>query len=134
MRWWLRILVSLILAPILWQLAGIYLGTTQGGTPDAMVAAAYRTLPKLYLVYTLPAVALLLLLLLADRLLALAGLDLLIVAVAPLLAVLVLLVASRFIADPRLDALYYLAFAYGLVFGLTVREPPRAVPVIRGSP
>ena len=134
MRWWLRVLVPLILAPLVWQMAGVYLGTTQGGTPDAMLAAATKTLPKIYLVYTLPALALLLLLLMADRLLALLGLDLLIVAVAPLVAVLVLLVASRFVADPRLDALYYLAFAYGLVFGLTVREPPRAMTASRGSP
>ena len=126
MNWWLRILVTLVLAPILSQLASIYLGSTQGGAPEALLTAALVALPKVYLVYTLPALALVALFLLpADRLLARVGADLLIVGVAPLLAMLVPLLLSLVSSDPRLDAagLVYLAFAYGLVFGLTIREP-----------
>ena len=86
MRWWLRILVTLVLAPILWQLATSYLGSTQGGSPDALAQAALASLPKIYLIYTLPALAVVVLCLVADRILARLGLDLLIVAVAPAVA------------------------------------------------
>ena len=132
MRWWLRILVTLVLAPILWQLAAVYVGSAQGGALDALITAATTTLPKTYLIYTLPALAVIVIVLLpADRLLALVGADLLVVVVAPL-------VLSGAIHDPRLDAagLRGLAFAYGLVFGLTVREPrttPRRQAATQGS-
>lgn len=130
MRLWLRILVTLVLAPLVWQIGVIYLGTNMGGSPDALATASLTSLPKVYLVYTLPALAVVALLLLpADRLLARIGADLLVVAVAPLLALAVPVVLRLVTGDPRLDvaALDALAFLYGLVFGLTVREPARAV-------
>ncbi len=126
MRWWWRIVVTLVLAPIVWLLAAIYLGTTTGGTADALAKASLASLPKLYLIYNLPALAVIALVLLpVDRLLTSIGADLLIVAVAPILAYLVPVVLSLVIHDPRLDAtaIHGLAFTYGLVFGLTIREP-----------
>ncbi len=128
MRLWHRILITLVLAPLLWQLGAIYLGANTSGAEGAL-AASMTNLPIAYLVYTLPALAIVALLLIpADRLLALIGADLLIVAVAPLLALAVPVVLRLFVDSPRLDAagLDGLAVLYGLVFGLTVREPARA--------
>ena len=129
MRLWLRVLVALVLAPLLWQVGAIYLGANQGGDPADLATKALHLLPEIYLTYTLPALAILALLLVPlDRLLALIGGDLLIVAVAPLVAALVPALLSRVVHNPRLDAagIGWLAVVYGLVFGLTVREPRRA--------
>ena len=133
MRWWWRTVVTLALAPIVWQLASIYLGSTTGRGIDQLATSSLASLPMIYLNYTLPAVALVMVVLLpADRLLSLIGADLMIVVVAPILACGVLVALSRFVTGPRLDALYSLAFAYGLVFGLTVRELPCVAAATRG--
>ena len=128
MRLWLRIVVTLVLAPLLWQAAAVYLGANQGGDAADLATKALRLLPSLYLTYTLPALALVVVLLVPlDRLLALVGADLLIVAVAPLVAALVPTLLALVVHNPRLDAaeIGWLAFVYGLVFGLTLREPLR---------
>lgn len=128
MRLWLRIVVTLVLAPLLWQAAAVYLGANQGGDAADLAMKALHLLPSLYLTYTLPALALVVVLLVPlDRLLALVGADLLIVAVAPLVAALVPTLLALVVHNPRLDAagIGWLAFVYGLVFGLTVREPLR---------
>lgn len=136
MRLWLRVLVSLVLAPLLWQAGAIYLGANQGGDATDLATKALHLLPGLYLTYTLPALAILALLLVPiDRLLALIGADLLIVAVAPLVAALVPMLLALVVHNPRLDAagIGWLAVVYGLVFGLTVREP-RGIVSVKDQP
>ena len=135
-RWWVRVIVTLVLAPIVWRLAAVYLEAAQGGSPEDLLAASAAILPKLYLAYTLPALALIVAALIpAGLLLAPIGADLLIVGVAPLLAVLAPGVLSHVLHDPRLDAagIECLALAYGLVFGLTVREPRRRQGIMRNT-
>ncbi len=130
MRLWLRVVVTLVLAPLIWQAAAIYLGANQGGDPGDLATKSLLLLPSLYLTYTLPALAIVALLLVPlDRLLALVGADLLVVGAAPIVAMLVPTLLGFVIHDPRLHAagIATLAFVYGLVFGLTVREP-RATP------
>ena len=129
MRLWLRVLVTLVLAPLLWQAAAVYLGANQGGDPAVMATKSLHLLPSLYLTYTLPALAVVALVLVpVDRLLALIGADLLVVAVAPVVAALVPALLSHIVHNSRLDAagIGTLALMYGLVFGLTVREPRRS--------
>jgi len=127
-RWWLRIVVTLCLAPLLWQLTRLYIASAQGGLP-ALPEVLLGTL-RIYLLYTLPALAMIAVLLLpADRLLAHLGANLLIVIVAPVLAGLVPVLLSTVIDSPRLHVagLEALALIYGLVFGLTVRERRRGI-------
>ena len=128
MRLWLRVVVTLVLSPLLWQAGAIHLGAAQGGDPKLMAETSMRPLPRLYLTYTLPALAVVVLLLVPiDSLLALFGADLLIVAVAPLVAAMVPPLLSIVVHAPRLDVagIGTLACVYGLVFGLTIREPRR---------
>ena len=135
MRLWLRVVVTLVLAPLIWQAVEIYLGANQGGDPSDLAASSLRMLGTTYLIYSLPALAIIVVLLVPiDRLLALIGADLLVVAVAPLVAGLVPLVLAH--VDPRLDAagIGALAVLYGLVFGLTVREPRRAPAPLKDRP
>lgn len=126
MRWWLRLVLTLVLAPVVWRLAALYLETAQGGDAMDLSVQSGDILLRVYLTYTLPAAALIVLLLTpAEFVLRRLGADLLIVGVAPALAWLVPIVLSHFIRDPRLDAeaVKGLAFIYGLVWGLTIREP-----------
>ena len=124
MRWWLRLIVTLVLAPILWRIVAGYIEANGGGNPSNIVSASTLILGKIYIAYTLPALAVIVVLLIpADFILHRLDLDILIVGVAPLLACAVPLVLARFGIGQGNAGLLGLAFAYGLTWGLTVREP-----------
>ena len=135
MAWWTRLILTLVLAPILWRLVDLYIETQQGGVLADLLVQSGPVLGKVYLAYTLPAAALLLVLLLpADLLLRRLGLDLLIVAVGPLLACAAPIVVERLIGrgSPAQGAgLLGLAFAYGATWALTIREPSRDKGVVQ---
>ena len=137
MTWWARLILTLVLAPILWRAVGGYIETQQGADWAGVLTGSALVLGKVYLAYTIPAaVALLVLLLPADMLLRRLGLDLLIVVVAPLLACAAPIVLERVSgrAPTGQDAgLLGLAFAYGITWALTIREPARDKGVVRPS-
>ena len=127
MAWWVRLILTLVLAPLLWRTVGVYVESQQGGVATDLLAASVPLLGKLYLVDTLPAAAVLLAILLPlDLLLRRLGLDLLVIAVAPLVACSVALVVMRALPDgtgPEGVGPVGLAFAYGATWALTIREP-----------
>ena len=124
MRWWVRLIITLALAPILWQIVEGYLQANAGGNPADLLRGSAALLGKIYIAYTLPALAIVVALLMpADLVLRRLGLAILIVGVAPLLACLVPVVLGRFGVGQDNAGIIGLAFAYGLVWGLTIREP-----------
>ncbi len=126
MRWWLRGLLTLALGPVAWWIGTGYVATQQGATLAQWGGDIPKVLPGVYLVYTLPAVLLCAVLLGVDRLLKLLSLDLFTVLLSPVLAYLLAWLAVRFVPEPHVQAAgaaLPLFAAYGLVWGLTVREP-----------
>ena len=127
MAWWIRLIVTLVLAPLLWRLVTAYVASVQGSDPMDLVKSSGPILLGIYIGYTLPAAAMVAAVLTPVGYgLRRIGADLLIVGVAPLLACLTLIVLALVVKDPRIEAatgLLGLAFAYGLVWGLTIREP-----------
>jgi hypothetical protein len=124
MRWWLRIILTLVLAPILWRLVAGYIAVNAGGSAMDIARGSAVVLGEIYVAYTLPALAIIILLLVpADIVLRRIGVAILIVGVAPLLACLVPLVLARYGIGQDNGGMLGLAFAYGLVWGLTIREP-----------
>ena len=127
MAWWVRLIVTLVLAPLLWRIAGVYVESQQGGVPADLLVQSVPLLGKLYLTYTLPATAVLLAILLPlGRMFRKLGLDLLMVAVAPLVACAAPLLLGKVlpeVAGTGVSGLLGLAFAYGLTWALTIREP-----------
>lgn len=129
MALWLRLILTLVLGPILWRLLGLYLQANQGPGTDALLQGLGGGLAQAYMNGTFPALVLTVIVLMpATFVLQRLGLDLLIVGLAPLLAWLLPHSISIFVRDPHVRAWFDvpgLAFAYGLVWGLTVREPPQ---------
>ena len=127
MAWWVRLIVTLVLAPLLWRVVGVYVDSQQGGALPDLLRQSATLLGEVYLVYSLPAAAVLLAIMLpVDLLLRRLRLDLLVVLVAPLIACAVPLILRAVVpATARADAsgLLGLAFAYGLTWALTIREP-----------
>ena len=138
MAWWARLILTLVLAPLLWRLVGFYVETQEGAAWGDVLAESGAVLGKVYLACTLPAATLLLVVLApADLMLRRLGLDLLIVVIAPALACAVPILLERLIgaASPAQGSGYLgLAFAYGATWALTVREPSRAKGVVRRRP
>ena len=129
MRTWQRLVLTLVLAPLLWRLVAIYLAN-QGGEPAAdLWQATPALLGKVYLVETIPAFLLLLVLVAMEWGLVRLGLDLLIFVVAPLVAAAIAFGVTSLVHDPRIpEGLLGLFVAYGLVWGLSIREPRPAQP------
>ena len=127
MAWWVRLIVTLVLAPLLWRTDWIYIDSQQGGVFADLLRQSVPLLGKLYLAYTLPAAAVLLAIILpVDLLLRKLGLDLLVVGAAPLIACAVPFVLATVLpgaASTGATGLVGLAFAYGVTWGLTIREP-----------
>ena len=87
MRWWIRLIITLVLAPILWRLVEGYLQANAGGDLSDLLRGSVTMLGKIYIAYTLPALAVIVVLLIpADLVLRRLGLGILIVGLAPLLA------------------------------------------------
>ncbi len=126
MRWWWRLLVTLILAPLLWRLGVAYIASQQGSTWDDLARQSVAILITVYLTFTLPALILCgLVLSLSDAILHRLGLDLMSVLVSPLLGWLVAAAVLAYVREPHVQAAQGaipLAIFYGLVWGLTVRE------------
>ena len=129
MRWWLRVVLTLVLAPLLWRFADAYILNQQGTSWSDLAEQSIPLLGKVYVTFTLPALVLCGgLLALSDLILHRLGLDLLTVIVSPLLAGAVALAIFDLVHDARLEAAQgatVLAVTYGLVWGLTIREPRR---------
>ncbi len=127
MAWWVRLLLTLVLAPLLWRTVGVYVESQQEGTLTDLLAQSGPLLGKLYLTYTLPAAAVLLAILLPlDLLLRRFGLDLLMIGIAPLVACALPLLLEKSLpamVGDESSGLLGLAFAYGLTWALTIREP-----------
>ena len=136
MAWWARLILTLVLAPILWRIVGGYIETQQGADWTGVLTGSGVVLAKIYLAYTIPAAAAVLVLLLPiDLLLRRLGLDLLVVFVAPLLTCALPIVLERVggrVPDQG-AGLLGLAFAYGLTWALTIREPARDKGVVRAG-
>ena len=130
MAWWVRLILTLALAPLLWRVVGVYVESQQGGVATDLLARSVPLLGKLYLTYTVPAAAVLLAILLPlDLLLRRLGLDLLVIGVAPLVACAVPLLLAKALPDAArngVSGLLGLAFAYGITWALTIREPATA--------
>ena len=126
MRWWLRFVLTLVFGPPLWWIAAGYVATQQGGTLMRWWQATPKVLPEVYLFYTLPALLLCALLFGLDRLLKLVSLDLFTVIMSPIVAYALAWAAVHFIPEPHVRAAgsaLPLFVCYGLVWGLTIREP-----------
>ena len=142
MRWWHRLLVTLILAPLLWRLGVCYIASQQGSTWPDLAQQSLGVLLVAFLTFTLPALALCFVLLASDRLLHALGLDLMTVLVSPLIAFGIAWAVLHFVREPHVQAAegaLSLAVFYGLVWGLTIREPRRVRPTgeadtIEGTP
>ena len=128
MRWWLRFVVTLMLGPPFWWTVTGYVATQQGATFSQWLQNLPRILVQVYLIYTLPALLVCVILYGVDRLLKLVSLDLFTVIVSPIVAYALAWAAVRYISEPHVraagSALPLFAF-YGLVWGLTIREPRR---------
>ena len=124
MRVWHRLVLTLVLAPILWRLGAIYIAT-QGGEPAAdLWRASPALLGKVSLVATIPALVLLLILVATEWVLKRLGVDLFIAALAPMLAAAAAVGVTSLVHDPRVpEGSVGLFVAYGLVWGLGIREP-----------
>ncbi len=128
MRWWLRVVLTLVLGPLVWWSVVGYVATQQGMTSTQWLQAIPTKLPEVYLLYTLPALLLCAILYGIDLLLDLLSLDLFTVLVSPLVAYALAWAAVRFIPEQHVRAAgsaLPLFACYGLVWGLTIREPLR---------
>ena len=128
MRLWLRFLVTLVLGPPVWWILTGYLATQQGSTLAQWFQAMPKVLAEVYLIYTLPALLLCAILLGMDRLLKLLSLDLFTVLASPVVAYALAWAAIKFIPEQHVQAagsLLPLFACYGLIWGLTIREPLR---------
>lgn len=126
MRWWLRFISTLVLGPAAWWIASGYVATQRGTTFMQWLQATPKVLAEVYLVYSLPALLLCAILYAVDRLLKLASLDFLTVVVSPLLAYGLAYAAVHYIPEQHVQAAgssISLFVCYGLVWGLTTREP-----------
>ena len=124
MAWWVRLIVTLVLAPLLWRAVGIYVESQQGGGVGELLQRSVALLGKVYLVDTLPAAGLLAIILPVDLLFRKLRLDLLVVGAAPLIACAVPFALARlWPAGVEAPGLAGLAVTYGLTWGLTIREP-----------
>lgn len=137
MRWWLRLVVTLLLTPLLWRLVTAYLANQQGMSWNDLLQQSPTILGGLYLMFTLPALVLCgAVLTLSDFVLDRLGLALLTVVVSPLLAWGVVALIVHFVPEPHAQAVasaMSLFVAYGLVWGLTIREPHRRLPARRAT-
>ena len=136
MRWWVRLIVTLILAPLLWRLGVAYLASEQGTTWNDLAQQSGNVLASVYLTFTLPALVLCAILLVADLILHWLGLDLLSVIVSPLLAwpvAAAMLYLAQGSGVQAHGGAILLAVVYGLVWGLTIREPRARRPNRRGA-
>ena len=135
MRWWLRVVLTLVLAPLLWRLGLGYLASQQGAVWGDLARQSPQVLASVYITFTLPALGLCAVLAVMDLALHKLGLDLFTVILSPLVASLVATAIVRFVANPHVQAVgeaaTVVALAYGLVWGLTIREPPGFQPVRR---
>ncbi len=128
MRWWLRFLVTLAVGPLIWWTITGYVATQQGTTFMQWLSAIPKVLPQVSLIYTLPGLLLCAVLLGVDRLLKLVSLDLFTVIVSPLVAYGLASAAVHYIPEQHVRAAgssLPLFACYGLVWGLTIREPRR---------
>ena len=132
MRWWLRLVVTLILSPLLWRLAVAYLSAQQGAAWDDLARQSPAMLASLYITFTVPALVLCGVILTAsDFVLRRLGLALLTVLVSPLLTCGVAVLIVDLVREPHVQAAkgaMSLFITYGLVWGLTIREPPISHP------
>jgi len=135
MRWWLRVVLTLVLAPLLWRLGVAYLASQQGAPWGDLARQSPQVLASVYITFTLPALGLCAVLAVMDLVLHKLGLDLFTVLLSPLVAGLVATAIVRFVRNPHVqeagEVATLLAIAYGLVWGLTIREPPGFQPVRR---
>ncbi len=128
MRWWQRLLVTLILAPLLWRLGVCYIASQQGSTWAELAQQSVGVLLSIFILFTVPALLLCGLLLLSDQALHRLGLDLMTVLVSPLIAFGIAEAVLHLVTDPRVQAAQgavSLAVFYGLIWGLTIRERRR---------
>ena len=131
MRWWLRFVLTLLLGPLVWWIASGYVATQQGSTFTQWMQAIPKVLPEVYLVYTLPALLLCAILFAVDRLWKVASLDFVTVIISPVLAYGLAWAAVHFIPEQHVQAAgssLPLFLCFGLVWGLTIREPRRQRP------
>ncbi len=140
MRWWVRLVVTLILAPLLWRLGVAYLASEQGATWSELAQKSGGVLVSVYLIFTIPGLILCgMVLTVSDWVLHKLGLDLLTVLASPLLAWVIAAAVLRFVPDSRVQAAQgavVLSVIYGLVWGLTIREPRgrRSTPAAETDP
>lgn len=136
MRSWLRFILALALGPLLWWVGKGYVATQQGATLVQWWGDSAKVLPEIYLFYTLPALLLCAILFGIERILTFLSLDLFTVLVSPLLGYGLAWLAVHFIPEPHVraaGAALPLFACYGLVWGLTIREPEfRSGTFIRG--
>ena len=128
MRWWQRLIITLILAPLLWRLGICYIASQQGSTWAELAQQSVDVMLAVFITFTLPALALCAVLLASDWLLHRLGLDLMTVLVSPLVAFGIASAVLRFVREPHVQAAHgavSLAVFYGLVWGLTIRERRR---------
>ncbi len=128
MRWWLRLVLTLVFGPPVWWILTGYVATQEGSTLGQWWQNAPKVLAEIYVLYTLPALLLCAILLGIDRLLKFGSLDLFTVLVSPLAAFGLAWTAVHFIDEPHVGAAgasLPLFVCYGLVWGLTIREPGR---------
>ena len=127
MRWWRRVMLTLVLAPLLWRLVSAYLASQVGTSWSDLAQQSVPLLGKVYLTFTLPAAILCGgILALTDLILHRLGLDLLTVVVSPLLSFAIAFGIVALVREPHVQAAegaVVLAIVYGLVWGLTIREP-----------
>lgn len=126
MRWWLRVVLTLVLGPLVWWIVVGYVATQQGMTFTQWLQAIPTKLPEVYLLYTLPALLLCAILYGVDRLLERLSLDLFTVLVSPLVGYALAWAAVHYIPEQHVRAAASalpLFACYGLVWGLTIREP-----------
>ena len=127
MRWWLRVVLTLVLAPLIWRLCTGYIDSQTGTSWTDIAQQSLPLLGKVYATFTLPALVLCGgVLALVDIILQRLGLDLMTVVISPLLAFAVALGIVHFVQEPHVQAAEgatVLALVYGLVWGLTIREP-----------
>lgn len=124
MRWLFRPVTTLLLGPIVFVLVRLYL---QGAPSDAeMWRAAARQVGAIYATFTFPALILVLAILLpVDLILRRTGFGLATVLVSPILAIAAVSLLRDIVTEPHIQAWssLSLAAAYGLVWGLTIRDP-----------
>ncbi len=131
MRWWVRFAVTLVVAPLLWRGGMTYLASTQGATWDDLARESVGVLAGAYLTFTFPALVLCAVLAAMDLLLHALGLNLLTVAASPLVAGALVAALMRLAPDAAAAGAVALAVSYGLVWGLTIREPRHRRPARR---